>query len=196
MELGGNMNLTILQIIIIILAIVIIILIFTEGDKTSALGVKLDNFKCPECPACPPIPPCECDAEGCPACICKDKKCPKCPEIPECPKAPKSISVKDILNGIFPGRNPGFSAHGKYYPLANLGKKQSVEAAYSTSKNLVPNYLSGDGNPAAISFADQRKISEKKQKFPPLASKKEPAPPPISDQSEILPDKKTKTKSP
>ena len=173
MELGNNMNLTILQIIIIILVIVIIVLIFSESDKVSDIGAKIDNFKCPECPACPPIPPCECDADGCPACICEEKKCPKCPEIPECPKAPESITVKDILNGIFPGRNPGFTAHGRYYPLSNLGKKQSLEPAFSSTQNLVPNYLSGS-EPAAISFADQLKINKQN---PPLAATK---PSPIS----------------
>ena len=115
---GSNSNVAVLQIIIIILALVIIGLLFSE---THDITDKIDKFKCPACPAC------NCDHKNeCPDCICEKGEtavecptCPTCPEAPECPKLPDKGTgtiVKDILDGIFPGKNRGITKDGKYFP--------------------------------------------------------------------------------
>ena len=158
-----NSGLLILQVIIIIISIIIVGFIYSESSKTSSLQTKMDNFKCPTCPKCPDIPPCECEAEGCPACVCeKHAPCPKCPKAPGCPKQ-KSISVKDILDGIFPGRHQGLTVNGEYHPIGDLSKSQGIEPAWSQVKDLVPNYTSKDGTPAAVSFSDSMKGSHSKK---------------------------------
>ena len=59
---------------------------------------------------------CNCEHKNeCPDCICEKGEtavecptCPTCPEAPECPKLPDKGTgtiVKDILDGIFPGKN-------------------------------------------------------------------------------------------
>ena len=155
---GSNSNVAVLQIIIIILALVIIGLLFYE---TSDITDKIDDFKCPTCPACPA---CNCEHKNeCPDCICEKGEtavecpaCPTCPESPECPKLPDKGTgtiVKDILDGIFPGKNRGITKDGKYFPLSGLGET-NLQAAYSPVADT-PNYLGG-GLPVKVSFEDSK----------------------------------------
>ena len=137
---------------------------------------KLDAFKCPDPPACPECPPCKLNEKGCPDCVCpKNNKCPKCPKCPDvntsCPEC-KTITPDDIADAIFPGRNKGLTTHGQYFPLDGLGEA-NVEPAWSPVTNLMPNYVGGDGVPAAISFSDHKSMLDKNRKA--LAVKKQPA---------------------
>jgi len=174
--LGENKGIVILQILIVMLAIGIISMLFMEKSDMGSLGEKMDAFKCPDPPACPKCPECNCADEGCPDCVCpENNKCPKCPTCPDlntsCPKC-KTITPEDIADAIFPGRNKGLTSHGQYFPLDGLGEG-SVEPAWSPVTNLMPNYVGGDGTPAAISFADQKLLSDKSSTA--LAVKKQPA---------------------
>ena len=162
--LGENKGLIILQLIIVALACGIIALLFFEKNNINTLDKKMNAFKCPTCPNCPD---CNCEAnEGCPDCVCpKNNKCPSCPKCPSAPSCPecKTMTPEDIADG----RNKGITTHGQYFPLDGLGEA-NVEPAYSPVTNLMPNYVGGDGVPAAISFADQkilnaRDLSVKKQ---------------------------------
>jgi hypothetical protein len=167
--LGENKGLIILQLIIVVLACGIIALLFSEKGNLNTLDQKMNAFKCPTCPQCPD---CKCEAnEGCPDCVCpKNNKCPSCPKCPVAPSCPecKTMTPEDIADAIFPGRNKGITSHGQYFPLDGLGEA-SVEPAYSPVTNLMPNYVGGDGVPAAISFADQKILNAKD-----LSVKKQP----------------------
>jgi len=174
--LGENKGIVVLQLLIVGLAIGIIIMLFMEKTNMGNLGQKMDAFKCPDPPACPKCPKCpECNLtdKGCPDCNCpKNEKCPKCPDVKtSCPKC-KTITPDDIADAIFPGRNKGITSHGQYFPLDGLGKG-NIEPAWSPVTNLMPNYVGGDGIPAAISFADQKLLSDKSSIA--LAVKKQPA---------------------
>jgi hypothetical protein len=149
-----------LQLLIVMLAAVIILLLYLERNTTSSIRQTVDDFSCPSCPTCPD---CNCSEEGCPDCVCPESgKCPSCPKCPDvstsCPTQ-KSLSVDDIVDAIFPGRNKGLTTHGQYFPLDGLGEGV-VEPAYSPVTNLMPNYVGGDGVPAAISFSDQKTLNE------------------------------------
>ena len=56
-------------------------------------------------------------------------KCPdtKCPEV-KCP------SVKDIVNGVFPGRNTGLTSGGKYFDVKSQGSYDLLHDDYSFYK--------------------------------------------------------------
>ena len=184
---GENSGLVLLQLIIIILAIVIIVLIFMDRSNVYKLESKIDNIDVPTCPDCPAAPDCVCDGTECPA--CPDCNCPTptgadipgCPECPQCPDvntscpSPKTLTIDDITDAIFPGRNKGITSHGQYFPLDGLGEGM-VEPAYSPVVNLQPNYVGGDGVPAAISYADQTLLNKNSsigsaaQKERPMAS--------------------------
>lgn len=157
---GENSGLIILQLFILVLASVIIFLLFSERSINSDISNQLDKFKCPKCPKCPA---CNCVEGGCPDCVCPDSKAcpvsPSCPKSPKCPEC-KTLTLADITDAIFPGRNKGVTTHGQYFPLSGLGEA-SVEPAYSPVTNLMPNYVGGDGVPASISFADQKLLSNK-----------------------------------
>ena len=170
---GENKGIVILQILIVALAIGIIIMLYMEKSDTELLGKKMDAFKCPDPPPCPKCPDVN---KTCPDCVCpKNNKCPKCPKCPDvktsCPEC-KTITPDDIADAIFPGRNKGLTTHGHYFPLDGLGES-NVEPAYSPVTNLMPNYVGGDGVPAAISFTDQKLLSDKSSTA--LAVKKQPA---------------------
>jgi hypothetical protein len=166
---GENSGLIILQLIIVVLACGIIFLVLSENDNINTLDKKINAFKCPSCPKCPD---CNCeDKEGCPDCVCpKNNKCPSCPKCPKSPSCPecKTMTPEDIADAIFPGRNKGITSHGQYFPLDGLGEAM-VEPAYSPVTNLMPNYVGGDGVPAAISFSDQKILNMKS-----LSVKKQP----------------------
>ena len=150
--LGENYGVIVLQSIIIVLAVIIIITLYNDKTMAQTLESKIDNFKCPEVPECPD---CNLQSEGCPACVCEGEggECPTCPACPACPNT-QAPTVDEIVDAIFPGRNKGFTSSGEYFPLDGLGEGV-VEPAYSPVTNMVPNYTSGSGVPAAISFSDQ-----------------------------------------
>ena len=73
--------------------------------------IKEEIPKCPECPKC---------ELKCP----ENNDCPKCPDCPECPAHsspgqpqyhPDCPSVDQIVQGIFPGRNPKIVEGTKYH---------------------------------------------------------------------------------
>tara|TARA_Y100001970_G_scaffold183693_1_gene223426 strand:- start:978 stop:1676 length:699 start_codon:yes stop_codon:yes gene_type:complete len=75
--------------------------------------IENKDIECPACPECPEL----IDGEGnqcpeCPDCNCQGNECPtiNCPEV-ICP------SVNDIVSGIFPGRNTGFTSSGRYFDV-------------------------------------------------------------------------------
>ena len=113
---GENMGVMVLQAIIIVLAIIIVFMIYSEKSTSDELQEKIDNFECPACPPAPECPDCNCGEGGeCPACICERDTTLDCPECPECPKNGGGPSVNEIVNAIFPGRNPGMTSHGRYF---------------------------------------------------------------------------------
>lgn len=168
----------ILQSLIILLSLVIVGMLYYERATTSNIRKAIDEFTCPTCPDCPDCPACNCEEGGCPDCVCpENNECPSCPKCPDvntsCPS--QNIKVDDIVDAIFPGRNKGLTSYGQYFPLDGLGEA-SVEPAYSPVVNLMPNYVGGDGVPAAISFTDQTLLNKNSsiglaaQKDPPLMS--------------------------
>ena len=169
----------ILQLLIVVLACLIIMLIYFERSATTGIKQAVDNIDIPPCPACPTPPKCpDLTSEGCPDLVCPTPEgCPKCPKCPKCPDVKtscpkhKGVTVDEIVKAIFPGRNQGITTHGNYFPLDGLGEA-SVEPAYSPVVNMMPNYVGGDGVPAAISFADQKLLGDKGGVA--LAAKKEP----------------------
>lgn len=94
----------ILQVIVLIALCVIIAMVYSQysqGEKLSESVGDIKNRKCPDVdvvnqvnPASPPPPP-----------NCPDVQCPSCP------------SVKDIVGGIFPGRNTGVTSGGRYFDV-------------------------------------------------------------------------------
>lgn len=162
-----------LQLFILLLAAIIILLLYFERSTTSQIRKTVDAIDIPPCPSCPQCP--DLNSEGCP-----DLTCPEMGECPECPKCPdvntscpthKGLTVDDIVEAIFPGRNSGLTTHGNYFPLDGLGEA-SVEPAYSPVINMMPNYVGGDGVPAAISLSDQKLLNNSSSIR--LASQKEP----------------------
>jgi len=152
--LGENSGVMMLQFIIIMLALIILFFLYSENGRSKSLQEKIDNFKCPDCPVCPKppnCPDCNCSDSECPACVCEgDGQQLECPACPECPTH-DIPSVDDIVDAIFPGRNRGMTAHGEYFPLHGLDESQ-VEPAYSPVINMMPNYMSGTGVPATITY--------------------------------------------
>jgi len=186
---------SILQISIVFLCLFIIILLYFERVNTSNIREKVDTFSCPTCPSCPDCPACECNEEGCPDCVCPEPSgCPACPRCPDvntsCPSQ-SNVTAEDIVDAIFPGRNKGFTSYGEYFPLDGLGES-NVEAAYSPVVNLMPNYVGGDGVPAAISFQDQTLLNNNSSVG--LASQKDP--PITNNQGVMSTDTSTDTSTP
>ena len=95
--------------------------------------------------------------------------------------------MDEIVEAIFPGRNKGLTTHGQYFPLDGLSEG-AVEPAYSPVLNMTPNYVGSNGEPSAISFADETLLNNRgmvslaSKKSPPIAttqgvfSKREPSP--------------------
>lgn len=165
----------VLQVSIIFLCLVILIMLYLERANTSNISQKVNEFKCPECPKCPDCPACNCNDEGCPDCNCPENtscpECPKCPDVNTSCPSQSNITAEEIVDAIFPGRNKGFTSYGQYFPLDGLGEA-SVEPAYSPVINMMPNYVGGDGVPAAISFSDQTLLNNNSSIG--LASRKQP----------------------
>lgn len=178
MLLEENPTSLILQGIIIVLASVIIVMLYMERSTTSTIRQAITDFEVPSCPSCPKCP--DCNHEGCPDCVCPESNSGSCPACPKCPDVNTScpsqnITVEEIVDAIFPGRNQGITTHGEYYPLTGMDE-MSVQSAYSPVLNMVPNAVGGDGIPAAISFQDQKLLNSKgmiglaSQKNPPIVT--------------------------
>jgi len=103
--------------------------------------------KIPKTPKCPECPKCDIKCPDCPECPQNDINCPECPECPKCSnsenstnnsnskksnseikdsnkdlkcpdvKCPKCPTVKEIVNGVFPGRNPTVIEDRDYYEV-------------------------------------------------------------------------------
>jgi hypothetical protein len=143
---GDDPYTSLLQIIIIILSVIILRYVYTENKNIKSLKNDINKLdkECPACPACN----CEPGLTKCPDCVCPDKnsditnnnganfpmnggvKCPdvKCPET-TCP------SVDEIVGSLFPGRNNGITASGKYYNI-NANEEGTLLSAYSSYSNL------------------------------------------------------------
>jgi len=139
---GDDPYTSLLQLIIIILSVVILRYVYSDNKKIDELKdhIKTLDKECPECPDCK----CESDLTKCPDCVCPDRTADitdntgpnfpmnsglTCPEV-TCP------SVEDIVNGLFPGRNMGLTASGKYYDI-NSYEAGTLLSAYSNFSNLL-----------------------------------------------------------
>lgn len=143
---GDDPYTSLLQIIIIILSIVILRYVYTDNKNIRSLknDIKKLDKECPPCPACN----CEPGLTKCPDCVCPDKNSDitnntgpnfpmnggiRCPEV-TCPDV-KCPSVDEIVNGMFPGRNNGITASGKYFNI-NANEEGTLLSAYSSYSNL------------------------------------------------------------
>lgn len=174
----------ILQVAIVFLCLFIVLLLYFERANTATIRDKVNSFECPTCPTCPECPACECNEEGCPDCVCPESsECPSCPKCPDvntsCPSQ-STVTAEQIVDAIFPGRNRGITSYGEYFPLDGLGET-NVEPAYSPVMNLMPNYVGGEGVPAAISFQDQTLLNKNSSLG--LAAEKDP---PISNNEGVM----------
>lgn len=138
---GDDPYTSLLQLIIIILSILILRYVYSDNKKIDELKdhIKTLDKECPSCPDCK----CESDLSKCPDCVCPDRTADitenngpnfpmnsglTCPEV-TCP------SVKDIVDGLFPGRNMGITASGKYHDI-NSYEEGTLLSAYSNFSNL------------------------------------------------------------
>ena len=143
---GDDPYTSLLQIIIIILSVLILRYVYTDNKNLRKLKTdiqKLDK-ECPKCPDCN----CEPGLTKCPDCVCPDKNTDittstgpnfpmsggvTCPEV-TCPEA-TCPSVDDIVSGLFPGRNNGITASGRYHNI-NANEDGTLLSAYSSYSNL------------------------------------------------------------
>jgi hypothetical protein len=139
---GDDPYTSLLQLIIIILSILILRYVYSDNKKMDELRDHINTLD-KECPACPDCK-CESDLSKCPDCVCPDKSADitdnngpnfpmnnsgvSCPEV-SCP------SVDDIVSGLFPGRNMGITASGKYHDI-NSYEEGTLLSAYSNFSNL------------------------------------------------------------
>ena len=144
---GDDPYTTLLQIIIVILSIVILRYVYLENKKIDELKTHISELD-KECPACPDCK-CESDLSKCPDCVCPDRNAAitennnpnfpmnntgvSCPEV-SCPEV-SCPTVKDIVDGLFPGRNTGITASGKYHNI-NSFEEGTLLSAYSNYSNL------------------------------------------------------------
>jgi hypothetical protein len=154
-DIGENGGVMILQGIIILLAIVIIFMVLSEQSTTSELQSKIDSFECPTCPMVPECPDCNCGEGGkCPDCICEndsenDTPTLDCPTCPACSDV-KGPSVDDIVNAIFPGRNPGMTSHGRFFSYDDFTEKE-IHSTFQSMDDLTANTMGG-GVPSRVNF--------------------------------------------
>lgn len=149
---GENAGVLILQGVVILLAIVILFMLYSEKSKTTELQNKIDNFQCPSCPSIPECPDCNCGEGGkCPDCICENDG-PANLECPECPTCPdiKGPSVDDIVNAIFPGRNPGMTTHGRFFSYEDFTDKQ-LKSTFQSMDDMTASTV-GSGIPSMVNF--------------------------------------------
>lgn len=136
---------SVLLIFISIVLIFIFIFVYSELSKTDDLKDQISNLKmeCPQCPQCPDMTCPTIDIPDltnskCPECPeCPQIDCPQCPKPPSCPKCPgvDYPSIKDIVKGIFPGRDPGISITGDYFPATTLLDRESNKIPFSPDES-------------------------------------------------------------
>ena len=124
----------ILQVIVLIALCVIIAMIYSQysqGERLSeSMGIIKDNSRCPDVdvvnqvhPATPP---------------------PSCPQV-QCPSCP---SVKDIVGGIFPGRNTGVTSGGRYFDVKmNEDFDLMPDYSFYNAKDAFPDDMKFDIDP-------------------------------------------------
>jgi hypothetical protein len=172
-DMGENMGVMILQGIIILLAIVIVFMIYSEKSTTADLQSKIDSFECPTCPDIPECPDCNCSGEGsdCPACICENETSPlDCPDCPKCPDTKGGPSVDDIVNAIFPGRNPGMTSHGRFFSYEDFTEKK-IKSTFQAMDDLESSTMGG-GIPSRVNF--EKNMNSNKSDDVALASEADP----------------------
>ena len=113
-----------LQGVILVCVIVLGVMIYNQHTSTQNIQRDLDtlDISCPRCPDSPDVTV-NIPSPG------HQTKCPevKCPEV-KCP------SVKDIVNGVFPGRNTGLTSGGKYFDVKSQGSYELLHDDYSFYK--------------------------------------------------------------
>ena len=170
-DMGENLGVMVLQGVIIILAIIIVFMIYSEKSSADELQDKINKFECPACPACPECPDCNCSDGGeCPACICENESPLDCPKCPECPKT-SGPSVDDIVNAIFPGRNPGMTSHGRFFSYDDFTDKE-LKSAFEAVDDLESSVMGG-GIPSRVNFEKKFKsndVAVASQVDPPMGS--------------------------
>lgn len=155
---GENMGVMILQGIIIILAIIIVFMIYSEKSTSDELQDKINKFECPACPTCPECPDCNCSDGGeCPACICENESPLDCPDCPECPKA-SGPTAEEIVNAIFPGRNPGMTSHGRFFSYSDFTDKE-LKSTFQAMDDLEASTMGG-GIPSRVNFEKKFKSND------------------------------------
>ncbi len=186
---GDDPYTSLLQLIIIILSVVILRYVYSDNKKIDELKdhIKSLDKECPKCPDCK----CESDLTKCPDCVCPDRTTDitdntgpnfpmnsglTCPEV-TCP------SVEDIVNGLFPGRNMGLTASGKYYDI-NSYEAGTLLSAYSNFSNLLDSgedmrmkdstdLPDDSGNDSNISRMNMGNMNNSDTNIPSLASQTE-----------------------
>ena len=116
-----------LQGVILVCVIVLGVMIYNQHTSTQTIQRDLDtlDISCPRCPDSPdvtvniPSPGHSGHQTKCPDVKCPDVKCP---------------SVKDIVNGVFPGRNTGLTSGGKYFDVKSQGSYDLLHDDYSFYK--------------------------------------------------------------
>ena len=145
---------SVLLIFISIILVFIFMFVYSELNKADALKDQIGNLKmeCPKCPdlKCPDIEiPKSSQNNSCPEVNCPqcpNIQCPTCPTQPSCPECPgvNYPTVKEIVAGIFPGKDPGISLTGGYFPSTTLLNDQNRNIPMSSQQSEV---VSMDGNP-------------------------------------------------
>jgi len=154
-DMGENTGVMILQGVVMLLAIIIMFMLYSEKNKTIELQNKIDSFECPACPSIPECPDCNCGEGGkCPDCICENDGPPnlECPSCPACPEV-KGPSVDDIVNAIFPGRNPGMTSHGRFFSYEDFTDEQ-LKSTFQSIDDMTANTM-GSGIPSKVNYEDQ-----------------------------------------
>lgn len=149
---GENSGVMILQAVVMLLVVIILFMLYSEKTKTTELQEKIDAFQCPECPNVPECPDCNCGEGGkCPDCICENDGPTNldCPECPACPDV-KGPSVDEIVNAIFPGRNPGMTSHGRFFSYEDFIDKE-VKSTFQSMDDMTANTM-GSGIPSKVNF--------------------------------------------
>ena len=157
-DMGENMGVMILQGVIIVLAIIIVIMIYSEKSSADELQNKINSFECPACPSCPECPDCNCSEGGeCPACICENESPLDCPDCPECPKT-SGPTAEEIVNAIFPGRNPGMTSHGRFFSYDDFTETK-LKSTFEAVDDLEASTMGG-GIPSRVNFEKKFKSKD------------------------------------
>ena len=124
----------VLQIVIVVFLIVIVGMVYSQYGEKQDLEDEIESLelKCPKCPSCPSCPNLKNPVmihEG------EEKQCPACPQT-KCSDA-TCPSVKDIVSGIFPGRNTGFTSGGRYFDIKEHPSLQ-LHSEYSATDEAFP----------------------------------------------------------